>query len=69
MFKTDKSRKSNWGFLGGSGVKNTLASAGDTGSIPDWEDPHATEQLRPWATPTKPVLWSLGATTTEARMP
>ena len=32
-----------WGFLGGSVVKNPLANAGDTGSIPGGEDPQEEE--------------------------
>ena len=58
------------GFPGGSVVKNPPASVGDTGLIPGLgRFPHAVEQLSPCAIATEPVLWSLGATTTEAREP
>ena len=42
----------------GSVVKNPSADAGDTGWIPDpgRSHPHASEQLRPRATTTEPVL-------------
>ena len=51
-------------------VKNPPASVGDTGLIPGLgRFPHAVEQLSPCAIATEPVLWSLGATTTEAREP
>ena len=59
-----------WGFPGGSVVKNPPASVGDTGLIPGLgRFPHAVEQLSPCAIATEPALWSLGATTTEAREP
>ena len=35
------------GFPGGSGVKNPLASAGDTGLIPVCEDPTCYEATKP----------------------
>ena len=45
------------GFPGSSVVKKPPASAGDTGSIPDMRRSHMTsEQLRPCATVTEPVL-------------
>ena len=46
------------GFPGGSAVKNPPVNARDTGSIPDWgtKIPHATEQLSPCSTTTKPVV-------------
>ena len=57
MFKTDKSRKSNYGFPGGSVVKNSAASAGDTGSIPDLRRSHRPQSnLSPRATTIEPVL-------------
>ena len=31
-------------------VKRPPANAGDTGSVPGWEDSHAMEQLQPHAT-------------------
>ena len=34
-----------------------------------WKIPHAVEQLSPCATMTEPVIWSLGASTTEVYMP
>ena len=37
-------------------VKNLHANAGDSGSIPDWEDSHAAEQLSLWAMTTDPGL-------------
>ena len=57
MFKTDKSRKSNSGFPGGSVVKNSAASAGDTGSISDLRRSHRPQSnLSPRATTIEPVL-------------
>ena len=50
------------GFPVDSVVKNLPATAGDTGLIL-----HGTEQLSLSATTTKSVLYSLGATTAEAR--
>ena len=46
---------------------NLLANAGDAGPVP-WSRKflHASEQLSPCATTTEHVLYSLGATTTEA---
>ena len=56
------------GFPGGSVVKNPPASEGDMGSIPGQgtKTPHTKEQLSPCATTIEPVLWNLGAGTTEA---
>lgn len=42
------------GFPGGSVVKNLHANAGDSGSIPDWEDSHVAEHLSLWAMTTDP---------------
>ena len=50
-------------------VKNPPANAGDTGLIPARKIPHATEQLSPRATTTKPALYSPRATTTEFHAP
>ena len=51
-------------------IKNPPASAGDTGSIPGPGRSHMTmEQLSQCATTTEPALYSLWATTTEARAP
>ena len=49
QFTLKKRKKENHpgGFPGGLVVKNLPASAGDTGSIPVWEVPHAMEQLSP----------------------
>ena len=46
------------GFLGGPVVKNSPSNAGDAGSIPGrgTKIPHATEQLSPCTTTTKPAL-------------
>ena len=46
------------GFPCGSVLKNSPANSGDMGSIPGLERSHIHGA-------TKPVLWSLGATTTE----
>ena len=43
-------------FPGGPVVKNPLANAGDTGSIPGpWKIPHAMEQLSPCVPTTEPM--------------
>ena len=55
-------------FPSGTVVKNLPANAGDTGSSLGPGRSH-TEQLSPCATTTEPVLYSLRATTTEARAP
>ena len=55
------------GFPGGSVVKNASANAEDTSLIPGPGRPHVLEQLGWCATTPEPVLWSLGATTTELR--
>ena len=47
--------KNDTGLPGGPVVKNPPANAGDTGSIPVQEDPHATEQLNPCSTITQPA--------------
>ena len=46
----------NLDFPDGPVVKNSPASAGDMGSIPDPEDSTCTGQLSPRATTTKPAL-------------
>ena len=50
-------------FPGGSVVKNLTANAGDTGSVPGPGRTHRPRS-RQAGTP-EPVLWSLGAATTE----
>ena len=48
MFESFHNRMYREGFLGGPGVKNLPANAGDTGSVPDLgKIPHAEEQLKP----------------------
>ena len=59
----------NGGCPGGSVVKNTPASAGDTGSFLVPEDPTHAEQLNPCTTTTELELWSPGAATTEPTHP
>ena len=51
-------------FPGGSVVKNLQASAGDLGLIPHQGRSHMPRNS-PYATTTKPALWSLQATTSE----
>ena len=55
-----------WGFPDSSVIKNPAANAGDAvwSLIP--EDPMCMEQPSPCATSTEPMLWSLGAATSEA---
>ena len=49
--------KETEGFPGGSVAKSPPASIGDTGSIPNLEDPTCyMEHLSPCATTTEPVL-------------
>ena len=48
-------------FPGGSVVKKPPANTGDMGSIPDSGRSHMPRR----ATATEPMLWSLGASTTE----
>ena len=59
----------SWGFPGGSVAKNLPASVGDTGLIPDPGRSHMpwSNQACAPATTTEPVLWSLGATTSDPR--
>ena len=46
----------NWGFPGGTVIKNPPANAGDTGLSPGPGRSHmAVEQLSPCATTTEPV--------------
>ena len=58
-----------WGFLGGSVVKNPPALQETQVWPPSGKIPHAVEQLNLYAMTIESVLWSLGATTDEARMP
>ena len=44
---SDNSFKKSWGLPGGPVVKNPPAKAGDTGSIPDPEDPTSLGATRP----------------------
>ena len=56
------------GFAGGSVVK-TSTSAEDRFDPWSGRIPHAAEQLSPCTTTIEPMIWSLGATTTEAHVP
>ena len=55
-----------WGFSGGSVVGNPPSNIADT-SLSPWSrmNPHVSEQLRPFATATEPVFYSLEAATVE----
>ena len=44
--RTDE-KKMHQGFPGGAVVKNPPANAGDTGSIPGWEDPTCRGATKP----------------------
>ena len=49
-----------WDFPGGPAVKNPLANAGDSSSIPG-SGRYAMGQLSTWATTTEPVLFNKGS--------
>ena len=53
------------GFPGGPVLKNLPCNAKDTGQSLFQEDPTCHRATKPRATTTKPVLYSLRATTTE----
>ena len=58
------------GFPGSPWVKSLPCNAGDTSFNPrSGKIPHAVEQLNPCTTTTEPMLWSLGAATTEPLCP
>ena len=61
VFKNDPLRTS----LVGSGQKCTCQCWGHRFHPWSGKIPHATGQLSPWATTIEPVLWGLGAATTE----
>ena len=58
-------KKSTQDFPGGSVVKNQPVNAGDMGSIPSPKYPAWCRATKPCAATTEPMLWSLGAATTE----
>ena len=64
-----KLREPQQGFLGGSGVKNPPANAGDPGSIPGLGQLHMQQNNQACVPAIEPVLQSLRVATTEPMCP